>query len=75
MKYKIIPTPEFIKNLRGLKKRVKNSDIQKGKSGGYRVIAYLINELHEVQLITIYSKSDREDIPHLELEKLILENI
>ena len=81
MKYKVIPTPEFIKNLKVLNKkyksikkdildlanelednpklgtslgnntfkiRVKNSDLNKGKSAGYRVITYCINELKEI---------------------------
>ena len=38
------------------KLRVKNSNIQKGKSGGYRVIYYLKTKI-QVILITIYSKS------------------
>ena len=104
MKYKVIPTPEFIKNLKTLKKkyknikndvlelvnqleqnptmgtelgkntfkiRVKNSDNNKGKSAGYRVITYLINEEYELYLVTIYSKSEKENILDLELKKLI----
>jgi len=104
MKYKVIPTPEFIKNLKVLNKkyksikkdildlanvlednptlgtslgnntfkiRVKNSDLNKGKSAGYRVITYCINELKEISLITIYSKSDKENILDLELIELI----
>ena len=47
--------------------RLKNSDIQKGKSGGYRVVYYL-KSLDKILLITIYSKSDRDDI---ELDTLI----
>jgi mRNA-degrading endonuclease RelE of RelBE toxin-antitoxin system len=43
------------------KVRVRNSDIQKGKSGGYRVIYYLKDQ-DRILLITIYAKSDREDI-------------
>ena len=104
MKYKVIPTPEFIKNLKILNKkykstkkdildlanelednptlgtslgnntfkiRVKNSDLNKGKSAGYRVITYCINELKEISLVTIYSKSDKENILELELIELI----
>ncbi|MBW4551789.1 MAG: type II toxin-antitoxin system RelE/ParE family toxin [Aphanocapsa sp. GSE-SYN-MK-11-07L] len=43
------------------KTRVKNRDIQKGKSAGYRLI-YQIESPTSVLLLTIYSKSDREDI-------------
>ena len=104
MKYKVIPTPEFIKNLKSLYKkyksvkkdvldlsykleenpklgtslgqniykiRLKNSDINRGKSGGYRIITYLIDEQNEVRLITIYSKSERENILDFELRELI----
>ena len=104
MNYKVIPTPEFIKNLKALKKkyknikddvlklankleknptigtelgnntykiRIKNSDNNKGKSAGYRVITYCINKQNEVYLVTIYSKSDKENILDLELKELI----
>ena len=43
------------------KVRLNNSDIQKGKSAGYRVI-YYIKTRHQIILVTIYSKSDRSDI-------------
>jgi len=104
MKYKVIPTPEFIKNLKALKKRyksikkdilllsekleenpkigiclgnniykirVKNSDNNKGKSAGYRIITYLIDEDLEIYLVTIYSKTDRENILDYELQDII----
>ncbi len=104
MNYKVIPTPEFIKNFKTLKKkyksikkdvlelaneleknptmgidlgkntfkiRIKNSDNNKGKSAGYRVITYCINEENEIFLITIYSKSEKENILDFELKELI----
>ncbi|WP_297442291.1 type II toxin-antitoxin system RelE/ParE family toxin [Sulfurimonas sp.] len=104
MNYKVIPTPEFIKNLKTLKKkyknitndvlelanelennptmgidlgnntfkiRIKNSDNNKGKSVGYRIITYCINDIKEVSLVTIYSKSEKENILDLELKELI----
>ncbi|MFN6158945.1 MAG: type II toxin-antitoxin system RelE family toxin, partial [Dolichospermum sp.] len=43
------------------KVRIKNSNIQKGKSGGYRVIYYLKNA-QGIILTTIYSKSDLTDV-------------
>lgn len=43
------------------KVRLKNSDIQKGKSGGYRVIYQLKNN-RCILMILIYSKSDQSDI-------------
>jgi len=104
MNYKVIPTPEFIKNFKILSKkyknikqdvlelaaqletnptigvnlgdniykiRIKNSDLNKGKSGGYRVITYFVNENNELFLITIYTKSEKENILDAELTQLI----
>ena len=52
------------------KVRLKNSDIQKGKSGGYRVIYYLRTQTGII-LITIYSKSDQADISNQLIEETI----
>jgi mRNA-degrading endonuclease RelE of RelBE toxin-antitoxin system len=52
------------------KVRVKNSDIKKGQSGGYRVI-YYIQTLESILLTTIYSKSDRANISNEEIEIII----
>jgi mRNA-degrading endonuclease RelE of RelBE toxin-antitoxin system len=52
------------------KVRVKNSNIQKGKSGGYRVIYYLMTE-RNILLITIYSKSEQPDIAAAEIRTII----
>jgi mRNA-degrading endonuclease RelE of RelBE toxin-antitoxin system len=41
--------------------RVKNSNIQKGKSAGYRLI-YLLESATSILLLTIYSKAEKEDI-------------
>lgn len=43
------------------KVRLKNSNIQKGKSGGYRVIYYLKTD-EGIILATIYAKSDISDV-------------
>ena len=43
------------------KYRLKNSDNQKGKSGGYRVIYFYISG-DTITLISIYSKSELENI-------------
>lgn len=51
----------FGSNLYVYKVRVKNSDIQKGKSAGYRII-YLLESESSILLLTIYSKSELEDI-------------
>ena len=54
------------------KLRVKNSDIQKGKSGEYRLI-YYVKTTTKIILITIYSKSDREDISAEEIQQILTE--
>lgn len=43
------------------KVRAQNSDSQRGKSGGYRIIYYLKTNTRCI-LVTIYAKSDQEDI-------------
>ena len=48
------------------KLRLKNSDIQKGKSGGYRVIYFYIED-NIITLISIYSKSDLANIDENEI--------
>jgi mRNA-degrading endonuclease RelE of RelBE toxin-antitoxin system len=52
------------------KVRAKNSDSQRGKSGGYRIIYYLKTDTH-CTLVTIYSKSDQGDISTEKLERLM----
>jgi mRNA-degrading endonuclease RelE of RelBE toxin-antitoxin system len=52
------------------KVRVRNSDIRRGKSSGYRVIYYTIT-LESILLTTIYSKSDMENISNKEVEDII----
>jgi mRNA-degrading endonuclease RelE of RelBE toxin-antitoxin system len=52
------------------KVRLKNSDIQKGKSAGYRVI-YQLRGNTCIFLILIYSKSDQSDIPGDRIQEII----
>lgn len=54
------------------KVRVRNSNIQKGKSGGYRLI-YQVESPTSILLLTIYSKSDREDISANEIQDILTE--
>ncbi len=54
------------------KVRVRNSNIQKGKSAGYRLI-YQVESPTSVLLLTIYSKSDREDIGVNEIQDILSE--
>lgn len=52
------------------KARVKNSDSQRGKSGGYRVIYYVRRE-ENVTLLAMYSKSDQADISIETLRRIL----
>ncbi len=52
------------------KVRVRNSSIQKGKSGGYRVIYYLKTR-EQILLVTMYSKSDQSDITAAEVREIL----
>lgn len=52
------------------KVRIRNSNIQKGKSAGYRLI-YQIESPTSILLLTIYSKSDREDIDVNEIRDIV----
>jgi mRNA-degrading endonuclease RelE of RelBE toxin-antitoxin system len=54
------------------KVRIKNSNIQKGKSGGDRVIYYLKNA-QGIILTTIYSKSDLTDVSNEIIEQAIVQ--
>ncbi len=54
------------------KVRIKNSDIQKGKSGGYRLI-YYIKTSENILCVLIYSKSDEDNVTSLEIKKTIQE--
>ncbi|RUT00622.1 hypothetical protein DSM106972_073930 [Dulcicalothrix desertica PCC 7102] len=54
------------------KVRIRNSDIQKGKSGGYRLI-YQLESNTIVILLLIYSKSDQEDVTAEEIKLAINE--
>ena len=52
---------EFASEIYVYKLRVKNSNIQKGKSAGYRLI-YLLESATSILLLTIYSKAEKEDV-------------
>ncbi len=104
MNYRIIPSDEFKKNVKTLKKkyrnikqdlellasellknpligtelgkntykiRIKNRDNNKGKSAGYRIITYVVDKDSKIFLVSIYSKSEKDNILDAELEELI----
>ena len=54
------------------KVRVRNKDIRKGKSGGYRFIYYLPSQT-KVILVTIYSKSEQSDISPSRIRRIVTE--
>lgn len=54
--------------------RLAARDKRKGKSGGFRVITYLVQEVldsTEIYLITIYDKSEEASIDKTVLQKLV----
>lgn len=59
-------------NLEIYKVRIKNSNNNKGKSGGYRLI-YYVKTIDRIILVTIYTKSEQEDIEKNEIEDIIAE--
>jgi mRNA-degrading endonuclease RelE of RelBE toxin-antitoxin system len=53
-----------------LKVRVSNSSAARGKSGGYRLI-YDVALPTKIVLLTIYAKSERENIAAKEIERIV----
>ncbi len=52
------------------KLRVRNSDIQKGKRGGYRLI-YYAKLADQIILLTIYTKSEQVNIAASDIQQII----
>ncbi len=62
-----IPGGEEVRKL-----RVANSDLTKGKSGGYRLLYKLADQPEPtLYLLLLYAKSDREDVAKDELRQLL----
>ena len=53
------------------KKRLRNLDLRRGKSGGFRVIGYQDIEMGKFYLLTIYSKSHKETVSETEIIDLL----
>lgn len=73
---KLIENPELGTNLgAGLYKiRLSSESKKKGKSGGFRVINYIVRENQtdcEINLLLLYDKSDIEDIPKSTLVQIV----
>ena len=69
-KVKIKDVNEEIKKV-----RVINTDSNKGKSNGYRLIYYVVKNDGTIYLLTVYYKKDKENITSEEIIQLIKENI
>ena len=50
--------------------RLKNSDLNKGKSSGYRVITYIVKDDY-IYLLSIYSKNEKETISNKEILNIL----
>ncbi|SFV71220.1 hypothetical protein MNB_SV-13-1728 [hydrothermal vent metagenome] len=57
------------------KVRIKNSDKNKGKSAGYRLISYIKIIKNELHLLYIYDKSKIINLKEEDIDKLVLEQI
>ena len=53
------------------KMRVPSSDQKKGKSGGFRLIYYIISDENEIILLTIYAKNKQNDIKDNDLRNIL----
>lgn len=51
--------------------RIASSDMNKGKSGGFRTIYYVITEKKEIILLTIYAKSKQENIIPSRIQEIL----
>jgi mRNA-degrading endonuclease RelE of RelBE toxin-antitoxin system len=54
------------------KVRVRNTDTQRGRRGGYRIIYYLRGG-DDLLLVTIYSKTEQSDVSDAEVVQIIEE--
>ena len=61
--------PEFSNRI--FKDRIRNTDIQKGKSGGYRIVYYVDHADKEIYFLCIYSKNQQENILSKEIRLLL----
>ena len=52
------------------KLRIKNSDVKKGKSGGYRLI-YWLQKSDGIVLLDIYSKSEKDNVDLTTIRQII----
>ena len=64
---------QIIQGASGIRKlRVRNTDLKKGKSGGYRLLYYAVDEPSQIlYLLLVYVKSDKADVTQRELKSLL----
>ena len=55
------------------KVRIKNSSVPTGKSGGFRIITYYVDESQNIYLLNIYSKSEQTTITNQKINELLKE--
>ena len=53
------------------KLRLANTSIPTGKSGGFRVITYFLDEENNLYLLSIYSKTEKENIADDEIREAL----
>jgi len=53
------------------KLRVRSTNLQRGKSGGFRLLYLILSEQELVCPLLIYAKSDRQDVTRRELCSLL----
>jgi mRNA-degrading endonuclease RelE of RelBE toxin-antitoxin system len=57
------------------KVRIANSNKNRGKSAGYRLISYLAIVQNELQLLYIYDKSKLTNLTEKEIDSIILQQV
>src|SRR5438132_3560463 len=60
----------IIKSSGGVRK-IRWRSAGKGKSGGVRVIYYWAKSVHQVFMLTLYGKGEKEDLSHSDLRKVV----
>jgi hypothetical protein len=74
--FDVIPTPRFLRQVKSnstYKIRLAIESKNSGKSGGARIITYVVTEQKEVYLVSIYDKSEISTIKDSDIKKLIKE--
>jgi mRNA-degrading endonuclease RelE of RelBE toxin-antitoxin system len=54
--------------------RLQNTSVKRGKSGGFRVIIFLLEGDKIIRLLAIYSKSEKDNIPDEEIKRILKRN-